>query len=319
MGEVRAFVVLSFVGREPRFIETPGRVVEITARTIHGRYLLRPSPVVNELVLGVVGRAQAKYDMVLFAFVFMSNHMHLLAKAESVQQMSLFMGFALGNIAREVGVVHQWRQKIWARRYHHAPVKDDEADQISRFRYLLKNGCKEDLVASPLDWPGVTTASALHNGQRELTGRWFDRTAAYRAGRPRGDREFSSVETVRLSPMPFLADRSAADQQRFVIDSVRQIEEETAERHRANGSRPIGARLVNSQRPHAAPKNFTPSPAPRFHASNRKAYQELLEARRNKVAAYRWAAERLKAGERDGEFPHDCFPPGLPFIEPEPT
>ena len=294
-------------------------MVEITARTIHGRYLLRPSETVNELVLGVMGRAQAKYDMELFAFIFLSNHLHLLALAESVRQMSLFTGYLLGNIAREVGVAHQWRQKIWARRYHHAPVKDTEADQIKRFRYLLRNGCKEGLVASPLDWPGVTSARALYNGQRELTGRWFDRTAAYRARRPRGDREFSSVETVRLSPMPFLAGRSSADQRRFVIDAVRQVEEETAERHRANGSRPIGARLVMSQRPHAAPKNFTPSPAPRFHAATRKRYQELLEARRNKVAAYRMAADKLKRGERDVEFPSDCFPPGLPFVEPVPT
>ena len=307
------------MGREPRLIETPGRVVEITARTIHGRYLLRPSEEVNELILGVLGRAQAMTDMVLFAFVFMSNHEHLLVQPHSVKQMALFMGFLEGNLAREVGVVHQWRQKFWARRYNHGVVKDTEAAQIKRFRYLLSNGCKEDLVASPLDWPGVTSARALYNGQSELKGRWFDRTAAYRAGRPRGDREFSSIETVRLSPMPFLAERSAADQQRFVIDAVRQVEEETAERHRAIGSRPIGARLVKCQRPHAAPKNFTPSPAPRFHATTRKEYQELLEARRNKVAAYRAAAERLKNGERDVEFPPDCFPPGLPFVEPVPT
>lgn len=313
------FVVSSWVGREPRLIETPGRVVEITARTMHGRYLLRPSEEVNELILGVMGRAQAKYDMVLFAFVFMSNHVHLLAQPRSVKQMSLFTGYVLGNVAREVGVVHQWRQKFWARRYDHAPVKDIEAVQIKRFRYLLRNGCKEDLVASPLDWPGVSSARALYDGHGELTGRWFDRTAAYRARRPRGDREFSSLETVRLSPMPFLADRSVADQQQFVIDAVHQVEEETAERHRANGSRPVGARLVMSQRPHSSPRNFTPSPAPRFHASTRGEYQELLEARRNKVAVYRAAAERLKAGERDVEFPPDCFPPGLPFVEPEPT
>ena len=307
------------MGREPRSIETLGRVVEITARTIHGRYLLRPSPAVNELVLGVMGRAQAKYDITLFAFVFLSNHVHLLALAESVRQMSLFTGYLLGNIAREVGVVHQWRQKVWARRYHHGPVDDAEAAQIKRFRYVLRNGCKEGLVASPLDWPGATSARVLYEGQHELTGRWFDRTAAYRAGRPRGDREFSSVETVHLSPMPFLAGRSAADQRQFMIDAVRQVEEETAEQQRASGTPPMGARLVMSQRPHAAPKNFTPSPAPRFHTATRKAYLELLEARRTKVSAYRAAAEKLKRGERDVEFPPDCFPPGLPFVEPAPT
>ena len=34
------------------------------------------------------------------------------------------------------------------------------------------------------------------------------------------------------------------------------------------------------------------------------------------LAAYYEAAERLKAGERDVEFPENTFPPGLPFVEP---
>ena len=34
------------------------------------------------------------------------------------------------------------------------------------------------------------------------------------------------------------------------------------------------------------------------------------------VAPYFEAAERLKAGYRDVEFPENTFPPGLPFVEP---
>ena len=54
------------------------------------------------------------------------------------------------------------------------------------------------------------------NGESELTGRWFDRSAQYRAGAKRGDPKFSSIETVRLSPMPFLEARSPSDQRQFV-------------------------------------------------------------------------------------------------------
>ena len=79
--ETRTIVVSWCVPREIRTIETKGRIVEITARTVHGRYLLRPSALVNELILGVVGRGQAMYDVELFAFVFLSNHLHLLMRA----------------------------------------------------------------------------------------------------------------------------------------------------------------------------------------------------------------------------------------------
>ena len=74
-----------------------------------------------------------------------------------------------------------------------------------------------------------------------------------------------------------------------------------------------------SQNPHAAPKNFKRSPAPRFHTATREEYMELLEARRNRLMAYRDAAERLKRGEPDVVFPPDCYPPGLPYVPPEDT
>jgi len=307
------------MARSPRSIETPGRIVEITSRTVHGRFLMRPSEEVNELILGIVGRAQAKYGVELFAFVFLSNHLHMLMRVLGVEQMALFNGFVKGNIARELGVVHQWRERFWGRRYHHAPVKDTEAAQIKRFRYVLSNSCKEGLVRSPLDWPGVTSARALYNGETELKGRWFDRTTQYRAGAKRGDLDYSSVETVKLSPMPFLADYSAGDQHQFMIDAVRQVEQEASEHRAEHGSRFMGARLIMSQNPHKAPKNFTPSPAPHFHTTTREEYLELLEIRRNRQIAYCQAAEKLRRGEPDVVFPPDCYPPGLPYIPPADT
>jgi uncharacterized DUF497 family protein len=46
------------MSRPLRFIPEEGALVEITCRTIHSRYLLRPDPALNEIVLGVLGRAQ---------------------------------------------------------------------------------------------------------------------------------------------------------------------------------------------------------------------------------------------------------------------
>ena len=307
------------MGRGIRSIETPGRIVEITSRTMHGRFLMRPSEEVNEIILGAVGRGQAMYGVELYAFVFLSNHLHMLLRALGLDQMALFTGYVKGNIARELGVVHQWREKFWGRRYNHAPVKDTEAAQIKRFRYILRNSCKEGLVGSPLDWPGVSSARALYNGESTLTGRWYDRTAQYRAGATRGDLDYSSVETVKLSPMPFMAGYSEADRRQFTVDAVRQVEREASEHRAETGARVMGARLIESQNPHAAPKNFKRSPAPFFHTTTREEYLELLEIRRQKQAAYRQAVEKLLRGERDVEFPPDCFPPRLPYVKPADT
>ena len=50
--------------------------VEITARTAQEQYLLRPDPIVNSLIAGVLARASQRYGVVLYGHAFLSNHFH---------------------------------------------------------------------------------------------------------------------------------------------------------------------------------------------------------------------------------------------------
>ena len=106
------------------------RLAEITTRTFQGRYLLRPSDEVDCTILGVLGRAQRRTELDLCAFAFLSNQYHMLVVPESTKQLSEFMGFVNGNIARKVGPLHEWRGKLWDRRYQHILVSDEPAAQI---------------------------------------------------------------------------------------------------------------------------------------------------------------------------------------------
>ena len=177
--DLRRFRVCSFVSRPLRFLPA-GSLVEVTMGTLHGRLLLRPSPRANDLIVGVVGRAQQKYGMRIHSLVFLSNHAHLLLSPESPQQLAAFMGYVDGNIAREIGRLHGWREKFWGRRYRSIVVSHEEEAQVARLAYLLGNGVKEGLVERPHHWPGVHCARALCAGT-ELYGTWFDRTAQYEA------------------------------------------------------------------------------------------------------------------------------------------
>ena len=58
----------------PRRGPNPGQLFEITTRSIDRRLLLRPSKEVNDIIVGVIGRAQQHYDIQIHAFVFMSTH-----------------------------------------------------------------------------------------------------------------------------------------------------------------------------------------------------------------------------------------------------
>lgn len=302
--------------RRIRSLDDPHGLVEITTRTIHGRYLMCPSEKVNDIINGVVGRGQAKYEVTIYTATFLSNHYHLMAKMRDEEQMSRFTGFVNANIAKELGRLYDWREKFWGRRYHSASILYTEEDQIRRFMYILENGCKEGLVDSPLDWPGVNAAGALCRGDYEMPGTWYDRTAQYRASLRGVYEESASPEIVQLTPLPFLQDRSPEEQRAWYVNAVREVEHRTAQMHKDNRTTSIGARAVLRQKPHDKPKAFKPSPAPLFHAADPEGFWAMYNARKAKETAYRAAAERLKRGETDVEFPEGCFPPRLPFVKP---
>ena len=80
-----------------------GALVEVTLRTIQSRLLLRPGPVVNEIILGVLGRAQRLYGVRCCSVVFLSNHFHCLLLVDDALQLSRFMQHVDGNLSSEIG------------------------------------------------------------------------------------------------------------------------------------------------------------------------------------------------------------------------
>ena len=304
------------MNRRLRFIPDGGALVEVTCRTLHSRFLLRPGREVDEIIVGVLARAQRLYGVRICGYMFASSHFHLLLDVDTGRQLASFMCHVNSNLAREIARIHGWREKIWARRYQAIVVSGEEEAQVARLRYLLANGCKEGLVGRPQDWPGVHVARALVQGEN-LTGLWYDRTREY-AARNRGETfdrlQYASVETLYLSPLPCWKHLPADVWRGRALGLIQEIAEETTARTSRTGRPPLGAAAILSQHPHDRPKNPKRSPAPLFHAVSAKVRRELWEAYRRFVAAFRQAADKLRAGDRNAAFPLGSFPPALPFV-----
>lgn len=290
-----------------------GAMVEITCRTLQGRLLLRPSPHFNELALGVLGRAQARYRMVVHAFVVLSNHLHLLLSPESPQQLARFMAYVEANLAKEAGRIHDWRGPFWSRRYQAIVVADEEAAQIGRLLYILRHGVKEHLVARPQDWPGPHGVTALLEGTT-LSGLWIDRTLEHRLrrkGREFDPRACCFTESLRLSPLPCWSELPEATFRERVRELVAEVEAEGQRLANERGV-PVGRDRLQRQLPDERPTRSKRAPAPFVHAACRGIRLAMVEAYRAFVAAYRAAAARLRAGDRLVIFPDRAFPPPLP-------
>jgi len=303
------------MARPIRHMPAPYTIFVVTVRTLQERFLLRPSKEANEIILACLGRSQFLYPNVrLHHFDFLSNHFDLILSAPDFHQISAFVGHFESVLARKLGCLVEWRQKFWGRRFRPIPVLDDEA-LLGRVRYALEHGCKENLVMRPRDWPGVSCVAALTEGEA-LVGYWHDRTEEYKdaqRGKTVKSSDYVRRYEIKLTPLPLWADLSEPQRQAQYRHIIKDIEEETRERHEKNGTRPLGAEAVLAQDPHDRPQHSKHSPAPLCHAASEAVRKTYRQAYRAFVNAYYRASELFRAGQLDVEFPEHCFRPPLPY------
>jgi hypothetical protein len=263
-------------------------LVEVTTRTIQGRLLLKPSPELTEIILGVIGKAQCLYGMAIHAFVLVSTHAHFLLSPSSAGQLAKFMQFVNANIAKEAGRLHLWRDRLWSRRYRSIVVADEKAAH-ARLRYILAHGAKEGLVGKSAEWPGPNCIAALTTGEL-LRGTWFDRSAEYIA-RQRGESvlpsQFATTFDVKLTPLPCLLHLTEDQRQAECRRIVKEIQAAAEAENKAKGREPMGVTAILAQDPHSRPATTDRSPAPFVHASDEKTELEFRAQYRAFVDAFR--------------------------------
>ncbi|HEY0510499.1 MAG TPA: transposase, partial [Thermoanaerobaculia bacterium] len=277
------------MGRKLRYIPDGGALVEVTCRTLHGRLLLRPSPELNDIAAGILGRAQRLYPVDLVAFSPLSNHYHMIVWAEDAQRLARFVGYFNSNLAREVSRLTGWTGKIWDRRYQAILISDEEEVQVARFRYVLGHGVKENLIARLREWPGLHCVRQIVDGE-PLSGHWYDRTQEYLARRKGKDTDplkHATSETATFSPLPCWKHLFPEAYRERVANMAVEIEEDAAAARKRTGAEPLGVAAILAQDPVSRPKRIKKSPAPLFHAAGQVMRHYLYEGFSWFVAAYR--------------------------------
>jgi hypothetical protein len=291
-------------------------LVEITTRTLQGRLLLKPSPELTDLILGIIGKAQGLYGMTIHAFVFLSTHAHFLLSPSGADQLAKFMQFVNANVAKEAGRLHLWRERLWSRRYRSIVVADEKAAH-GRLRYILAHGAKEGLLASPVAWPGPNCIAALTTGAL-LRGTWFDRSKKFLA-RQRGEHtlpmQFATTFDVKLTPLPLLLDLTEDQRQAHYRRVIGEIQSKAEADNKDKGRTPMTVEAILAQDPHSKPASTDRSPAPFVHATDDSTEMEFRARYRAFVDAFRAGAQRLlEHGHALADmFPLWSFPPALPF------
>lgn len=308
---------------ETRFIPDGGSVVEVTDRTIHGCFRLRPCRVLNEVVVGALARAREFHPVDVIAVVALSNHYHLLLWTPDAKTLADFMAYFKQKLGKEVNRLQHRKGPVWDGRYTAIPVSDEPEAQIARLDYILAHGAKEDLVPRPEHWPGVHCARELTAGE-PLRGVWFDRTAEGKARR-RGERvtryTHSQSYELELAKLPCWSDLDDETYRQRIAERLKEVQDRVEARRRAEevrlSSAAVCAKRIRRQDPFDRPEELKPRRRrPLIHAASRRVREEFQQAYRLFLAAYRLASELYRAGDRDVRFPPGSFPPALPFVKP---
>jgi REP element-mobilizing transposase RayT len=302
--------------RKLRFVPHARTLISITCRAVQGRFLFRPGPALNDLVLGVLGRAQRRYETPISAVVVMSSHLHLLLIVDDAEEPAAFMRYLKSKLAREVNRLTGWRGPVFDRRYEMTVVTDEDAAQIERLKYVLSQSVKENLVERVRQWPGVHCAGALIDST-PLEGHWFDRTQEFAARLRRediGPMRYATTETVTLSPIPCWEHLPPQVYRARIAALVETIESDAARERERTGASALGVKAILARDPLYRPATLARSPAPRVHAATKAARRAFYEIYATFVGAFRDASERLRRGDRDAPFPLGSFPPALPFV-----
>ncbi len=153
----------------------------------------------------------------------------------------------------------------------------------------------------------VADANACQRGDepRQCSQRPYIRGESFSA------RKFAETETLRFEPLPCWTHLTPEQYRAKIADLIAEIEAEAAAQREQAGCQPLGVKAILRQKPTDQPVKTKISPAPLFHAFSRKVRKELYEAYGWFVAAFREAADKLKAGDRNARFPVGSFPPHL--------
>lgn len=276
----------------------------------------------KDLVGAALARAQEKcredgVEVDLFAFVAMSNHLHLVLRTHG-KNLAKFMGYFKARVAEGINYLTGRRGPLFCRRYDAQRILNDHAG-ADRVAYVVDNPRNANVVTHHSEWPGVLLCYGLDDTDQP-TFEYLQRTAWHKAGRPKDVDRFFATVTLKLSPLPHLTGVARAEYKQMVEGWIRDLEQ-----HATANTRASGHPAANTQRQPAlgveAILNTPFEHRPRKPTFRRRPYafgtpeekREYYAACSIIQAVHCDASAEFLTTNRNARFPNGTYPPPIVY------
>lgn len=105
-----------------------------------------------ERFVRLLGEAEARFPIEIYAFCLMPNHFHLVTRVDQTATLSAMMQWWLTSHVRAYHRHHATDGHVWQGRYKSFPIQEDE-HLLTVLRYVLRNPVRAGLVGEATEWP----------------------------------------------------------------------------------------------------------------------------------------------------------------------
>jgi putative transposase len=286
----------------------------VTNRCEHEMFLLLPKDKITAIIQCWFARALCLFGdgIEVYAFVFLSNHFHLLLR-DTKGTLAAFMWYFQGNVARAINRELERKGRFWSREYDDVIVPGD-AEFLDRYAYTVSNAVKAGLVDKSQQWPGWSSLKgALGDGKYRFE--MLNRTKLHNATR-RGQKvdksKFMETWEFELAVPPMLEGKEPGERVGFVKELIRSAEREY---RAARGNLPsLGIKKILKQRPTDRPRDPAFRPRIKVYCHDRVERGEWLNGYRCFVGGYKEVFDGYRKAAKKRrrptvEWPEGSYPP----------
>jgi len=262
------------------------------------QFLLRPSRILNQLVLYCLSHAAEEFKIEVHAFCFLSNHYHIVL-TDRFGTLPDFLHWMNLHIAKCTNATYGRWESVWAPGSYSMVTLASPEDVVEKIVYTLTNPVAAGLVRFGNQWPGVRTCPRDIGSREYVTERpqffftdGMPKTVRLKLVRPRGFLE------LRVEELAGLIDKRVAAKE---TEIQRKFEVESRSF--------VGKKRVLKPSPFDGP--YTKEPRrrinPRVASKDKWRRIEALQRLREFLEEYYVALKKFCAGVRDVAFPKGTY------------
>ena len=302
------------MGRDLSF-EHPDYCFFGTIRTASSRLWFVNDPKLEERILAYTARYVEIYGVIVFAFILMGNHYHLLARFPNGNKAAFFRDLN-GMISRltKARVKTYEGGKLWARRVRTQVVPNNE-DILDRFFYSALNPIAAGLVDKVSDYPAYNSFSdAIRGKSRSFkVVEWQKYNARKKKDPTVTIAEYTKIHKLTYAKLPGYESMTQKEYVTFMNSEYERRRTEIVNCRKESGLGFATPKLLSEQQPGAKPRSTKTSTRdthrPLVLTRCRETRKRFKKWYFELVAAFKTASLKFRAGMFTIPFPPGTYRP----------